>query len=87
VALVRTNILEEHITSFIRAKRISELRTLAVTRATWHHIPEDSILHSHCCENLRSNINAVIKHSSRSHKMGDIGTVTHLDVLKYSIEK
>jgi hypothetical protein len=23
-------------------------------RSTWHHIPEDGILHSHCCDNLKS---------------------------------
>jgi hypothetical protein len=26
------------------------------TRATWHNSPEDGILHSHCCGNLRSYI-------------------------------
>jgi hypothetical protein len=36
MALERTNISEEHITSIIRVKRIKELR---------HHIPEDSILY------------------------------------------
>jgi hypothetical protein len=27
-----------------------------LTRATWHNIPEDTILHSHCHENLKSYI-------------------------------
>jgi hypothetical protein len=27
---------------------------LVLTRATWHNIPEDTILHSHCRENLKS---------------------------------
>jgi hypothetical protein len=49
VALVRTDVSEEHFTSNIKVKRISELGT---TRATKHHIPEDGILHSHHHENL-----------------------------------
>jgi hypothetical protein len=27
---------------------------VVIPRATWHHIPEDSILYGHCCENLKS---------------------------------
>jgi hypothetical protein len=27
-----------------------------LTRVTWHNIPEDGILHSHCRENLQSYI-------------------------------
>jgi hypothetical protein len=80
VALVRTDVSEEHIASIIRVKRISELGTtlvtanivhsslihyslmmqvkhtsemLILTRATWRHIQEDSILHSHGHENLK----------------------------------
>jgi hypothetical protein len=103
VALVKSDISEEHVASIIREERISELgTTLAVTsnrstqfvflrnvlqllvtanvvsssmshsalmmeakrssgssvltRATWRNIPEDGILHSHCCENLKSYI-------------------------------
>jgi hypothetical protein len=29
-----------------------------LTRATWRNITEDSILHSHCCENLKSCLHA-----------------------------
>jgi hypothetical protein len=29
-------------------------------RSTWHHIPEDGILHCHRCENLRSYIRLAV---------------------------
>jgi hypothetical protein len=66
VALVRTDVSEECVASIIRVTRIGELGTLAVisneyssemlvfTRATWHNIPEDRILHCHRHENLKS---------------------------------
>jgi hypothetical protein len=60
LALVRTKVSQERSACFIRATRMSKLgTTLAVTsnrrklrRNT--NIPEDSILHSHCRENLKS---------------------------------
>jgi hypothetical protein len=65
VALVRTDVSEELSASFIRVTRIGELgTTLAVTSnrstlrrntsATRRNIPEDTILHSHRRENLKS---------------------------------
>jgi hypothetical protein len=66
VALVTTDVSEELNASYIRVTRIGELgTTLAVTsnrpsatsvltRATRRNIPEDTILHSHRRENLKS---------------------------------
>jgi hypothetical protein len=56
VALVRTDFSEECIASFMRVKRVRELRNLGFQRATRRHIPEDSILHSHRREHLKSYI-------------------------------
>jgi hypothetical protein len=59
VVLVRTDVSEERSASFIRVTRIGELgTTLAVTsnRRTLrrNNVPEDTILHSHRRENLKS---------------------------------
>jgi hypothetical protein len=62
VALVRTDVSEELSASIIRVIRIGELgTTLAVTsnrrtlrKNTWRNFPEDTILHSHRRENLKS---------------------------------
>jgi hypothetical protein len=58
VALVRTDVSEEHIASFNRVTRIGELGTTLVVTSngrTLRNIPED-ILHSHRRENLKSYI-------------------------------
>jgi hypothetical protein len=47
VALVRIDVSEELSASFIRATRIGELGTALA-------VPEDTILHSHRRENLKS---------------------------------
>jgi hypothetical protein len=64
VTPVGTDVSEERSASIIRVTRIGELgTTLAVTSnwrmlwrntATWRNIPEDTILHSHHRENLKS---------------------------------
>jgi hypothetical protein len=59
VALVRTDVSEELSASFIRVTGIGEVgTTLVVTsnRRTRLNIPEDTILHSHRRENLKSYI-------------------------------
>jgi hypothetical protein len=33
---------------------IQSSEILILTRATWHNIPEDGILHCHCRENLKT---------------------------------
>jgi hypothetical protein len=40
--------------------------TSVLTRATWHNIPEDSILHSHHRENLKSYSLVVLTHKINS---------------------
>jgi hypothetical protein len=65
VAHVKTDISEEPDASFIRVTRIGELGTTqaatsnrrTLRRATRRNIPEDTILHSHSRENLKSYIN------------------------------
>jgi hypothetical protein len=58
--------LADFSTPKMEAIRSSE--TSVHTRSTGRHIPEDGILHSHCCENLKSYkvlINPVIQSTTR----------------------
>jgi hypothetical protein len=48
----------------------SSSETLVLTRATWHHIPEDGILHSHCHENLNFyKLFLNLTFSNRTHQL------------------
>jgi hypothetical protein len=38
----------------LKMEAIRSSRTSVHTRSTLRHIPEDGVLHSHCCENLKS---------------------------------
>jgi hypothetical protein len=54
VALVRTDVSEEPGASFIRVT--TDVRCEEIPRATRRNNPEDTILHSHRRENLKSYI-------------------------------
>jgi hypothetical protein len=60
VALVITDVSEELSASFIRATRIGELGTT---------LAEDTILHSHCRENLKSYIEILERFPSKDLRM------------------
>jgi hypothetical protein len=50
------NVPSSPILATLMMEAIHSSKTLVVTRVTWHNIPEDDILHSHCRENLKSYI-------------------------------
>jgi hypothetical protein len=53
--LVTANIPSSLILFTLMMEVIHSSKTLVHTRATWHHIPEDSIPHSDCREDLKSS--------------------------------
>jgi hypothetical protein len=56
VVLVRTDVAEEPILVTLMMDSPSSSETPVLTRATRRNIPEDTILHSHRRENLKSYI-------------------------------
>jgi hypothetical protein len=55
--------------STLKMEPIRSSETSVHTRSARHHIPEDGILHSHCCENLKSYIGYVYMHSVSSPQL------------------
>jgi hypothetical protein len=54
--LVTANFLSSPILVTLMMEAILTSETMAVTRVTGRHIPEDGFIHSHRCENLKSYI-------------------------------
>jgi hypothetical protein len=80
VPLVRTDVSEERNASFIRVRRIGELGTTlkngvvwVLTRATRRNNPEDTILHSHRRENLKSYIGIILAVTSNPASVASYG--------------
>jgi hypothetical protein len=54
VALVRTDVVPSSILVSVMQEALSSSETSVLTRVTPRNIPEDAILHSHRCENIKS---------------------------------
>jgi hypothetical protein len=54
--LVTANVPVPLILSTLMMEVIHSSKVPVLTRATWHHILEDCILHRHHCENFKSYI-------------------------------
>jgi hypothetical protein len=55
-AVTANVVLSSPILVTLMMEAIYSSKTLVLTRDTWRNIPEDGILHSHRCENLKSYI-------------------------------
>jgi hypothetical protein len=65
-------------------KALSSSETSVLTRATWRNIQEDTILHSHCRENLKSYRYETLSHM---HCDDDItGNVSETDTANRKIK-
>jgi hypothetical protein len=51
--LVNTNVLSSPILVTLMTETIRSTETSVLSRATHRHTPEDGIVHSHRCENLK----------------------------------